>query len=923
MDTPVPTGESPALDEQFLALSVAVSRGAGVFVVLVGGLTLAGWFFDVRFLLRTSPNAIMMKANAALAFVLAGISLRLIAGETRDGVARGIAAACALAVALIGLLSLSEHVFGTDFGIDQILVREAPGALKTVSPGRMAPNAAFNFALLGTSLFLLCVRRAYWPVSIMAFVALAVGLLAMLGFAYVDEPASGFIAYTHIAFQTALATTVLSAGVLLATGGRGLTEPLARGGVGNVMARHLVPAVFVVPLLLEWLRHTGEHRQLFHDEFGIALMVVANMAVLTLVVWRSALGLNRADHERKRAVASLEAEEAFRKTLEESILTGIVVTDVRRRIIHVNPAFCRIVGRGRAELLGTVPPYPFQHPGDRGIVKAIAAAVREGRLPPEGLELRLVRPGGETVDVAVLLSPLRDAGGRLTGAMAAMIDITERKRQERELARTTEVLETIYTNVQFMVVYLDARFNFIRVNPAYAAACGHPPDYFPGRNHFDLYPDAENEAIFRRVVATGEPYAVFAKPFEFPDQPERGVTHWDWNVQPVKEADGSVSGLVFCLRDVTGNIRGESRLRESEQRLEMSVEAAELGLWDWRAGSASVVCDGKWARRLGYSRRETDGGFASWEELIHPEDLPRALAGFNDHLEGRTPFYEAEFRMRAKSGEWRWIYSRGKVFERDGGGAPLRATGIHQDVTRARELEQAARQHEKMAILGQLAAGIAHEIRNPLSGINIYLAAAETLSGDVEFADPAARARLQRALGTARSASVKIEGVIRRVMDFVKPVLTRPGPIQVNDVVTESVEMAAATVRKGGVRLATTLAEGLPPCRADFRLIEQLLLNLITNAVQSMEGMAGDRTIEVATAMAGRRIAITVGDSGPGVPDGLREKIFEPFFTTKSSGTGLGLSISRRIVAEHGGEIEVGRSPLGGAEFRILLPVGE
>jgi len=922
MSTPMAVRESPTTDEKFVAFSAAFSRGAGVVVFLVGALTLAGWLFDIRLLLWTSPDRIVMKANAALAFVLSGISLWLIANEGTAGAARQAAAACALAVALLGLLTLGEHVSGRDLGIDQLLAAEGPGAVKTSSPGRMAPNAALNFALLGISLFLLCRRRGYWTVSVMAFVAGAIGLLGALGYAYADEPATGFVAYSHIALQTALASTVLATGVLLATRGRGLMEPLSRDSVGSVMARRLVPAVLVVPLLLEWLRHTGEHRGLFHDEFGIALMVIASMAVLTLVVWRSAVGLNRADLERKRAVASLRAEEAFRKTLEESILTGIVVMDTRRRIIHVNPAFCRIVGRGKEDLLGAAPPYPFQHPEDRGIVQEIAAAIREKRLPPGGLELRVVRPGGETVDVAVLFSPLRDGRGNALGALGAVTDITERKRQERELSRTTEVLKTIYSNVQFMVVYLDARFNFIRVNPAYAEACGHPPDFFPGKNHFDLYPNAENEAIFRRVVATGEPFTVFAKPFEYPDQPERGVTYWDWNLQPVKEADGTVSGLVFCLRDVTENVRGQSRLRETEERLDVSVEAAELGLWDWKAGSASIVCDEKWARRLGYSPSEIEPGFASWEQLIHPEDLPGALEGFNDHLEGRTPFYEAEFRMRANSGEWRWIYSRGKVFERDGTGAPLRATGVHQDVTRARELEQSARQHEKMAILGQLAAGIAHEIRNPLSGLNIYLAAAETLSGDVEFPDPASRVRLQRALGTARSASVKIEGVIRRVMDFVKPVLTRPGPIRVNEVVTESVEMAAVTVRKGGVRLVTTLAEGLPPCRADFRLIEQLLLNLITNAVQSLEETSGDRTIEIATGMDEGRIAITIGDSGPGIPEGLREKIFEPFFTTKGSGTGLGLPISRRIVAEHGGAIEVGTSRLGGAEFRILLPVG-
>ncbi len=922
MRTPMADRELLARDEKFMAFSTSFCRWAAAFAFVVGAVTLVGWFFDIRLLLWTSPGQIVMKANAALAFVLSGISLWLIAGENATGAARQVAAACALAAALLGVLTLCEHATGWNLGIDQLLVAEPPGAVKTVSPGRMAPNAALIFALLGTSMFLLCLRRGYWAVSIMAFVGGAVGLLAVLGYTYATEPATGLIVYTHIALQTALAITVLATGVLLATRGRGLMEPLSRDSVGSVMARRLVPAVVAVPLLLEWLRHRGEHERFFNDEFGIALMVVSSMAVLTLVVWRSAVVLNRIDLERNRALASLSAEERFRKTLEDSILTGIVVTDTRRRIIHVNPAFCRIVGREKEELVGATPPYPFQHPEDRGIIPTITAAIRGNRLPTEGLELRLVRPGGETVDVAVLLSPLRDARGTLVGALGALTDITDRKRQERELARATEVLETIFSNVQFMVVYLDARFNFIRVNPSYAEACGHPPDFFPGRNHFDLYPNAENEAIFRRAVATGEPFAVFAKPFEFPDRAERRVTYWDWNLQPVKEADGTVSGLIFCLRDVTENVRAQSRLRESEQRLEASVDAAELGLWDWNAGSASVVCNEKWARRLGYFPEETEPGFASWEELIHPEDLPGALAEFNNHLEGRTPFYEAEFRMRANSGEWRRIYSRGMVFERDGEGAPLRATGIHQDVTRSRELEQAALQHEKMAILGQLAAGIAHEIRNPLSGLNIYLAAAETLSGDLEFPDPASRQRLQRALGTARSASVKIEGVIRRVMDFVKPVLTRPGLIQVNEVVAEAVEMAATTVRKSGVRLATTLAEALPPCRADFRLLEQLLLNLITNAVQSLEAKPGDKTIEIATGMDKGRIAITVGDSGPGVPEHLREKIFEPFFTTKSSGTGLGLSISRRIVAEHGGAIEVGTSRLGGAEFRILFPVG-
>ncbi len=794
--------DSGGQDTKFPPSCGPLSRGAAAFGLAVGVLTLLGWFFDVGGLLQASPNRVMMDTNAALAFVLSGIALWGIGNGRAGRVARNVALTCALGVALIGALTLIEHVTGRNLGIDGILAVGAAGRAGLPGTGRMAPTAALNFFLLGTSLVLLSRQRGYRTVSAMAFVAGALGLLAVLGYAYADEPSVSLAAYTRMAFQSALTFTVLAAGVLVATGDRGLMEPLFRDGVGGVMARRILPAVLLVPLLLQWLRRAGEHVGLFGDEFGVALMVVASMAVLALVVRRDAVDLNRADAERRLAAESL-------------------------------------------------------------------------------------------------------------------------KRHERELARTTEVLETIFANVQFMVVYLDSRFNFIRVNPAYAEACGHPVEFFPGKNHFDLYPNAENETIFRRAVETGKPFSVFAKPFEYPDRPERGVTYWDWSVQPVKEADGTVGSLIFCLRDVTESVRAEFRLGESERRLEMAIAGADLGLWEWSGrGRGSLFVD-KLAGMLGYSAREIEPSPAAWRRLVHPDDLRESVAQIAAHLEGRTPYYEAEFRMRAKSGGWHWIYTRGKVFERDADGRPLRATGIHQDVTRAKELELTVLRQEKLAVLGQLAAGIAHEIRNPLSGMNIYLSTAEAIANETAVPDAGSRERLRRALVTARSASVRIEGVIRRVMDFVKLSPSRAGLIQVNDIVAESLELAAATLRNRGVRLATTLSEGLPACRADSRLVEQLLLNLVTNAAQAMENQKREKVIEIATGREGNAVVVTVADSGPGVPEELREKIFEPFFTTKHAGTGLGLSISRRIASEHGGSLEVGKGRLGGAEFRVVLPIGE
>jgi PAS domain S-box-containing protein len=366
----------------------------------------------------------------------------------------------------------------------------------------------------------------------------------------------------------------------------------------------------------------------------------------------------------------------------------------------------------------------------------------------------------------------------------------ERTESERGFAEQSETLDRIFSNIHLCVAYLDTKFHYVRVNRAYADACGHPREFFAGKNLFDLYPHAENEAIFRRTVEAGEPHTAYAEPLEFRDSTERRVAFWDWTVQPVRGATGEVYGIIYCLIDVT----------------------------------------------------------------------------------------------------------------------------------RSKELEHLVRVREKMSALGHVSAGIAHEIRNPLSGINIYVSNLEHLFGHAAGLEPEEKEKAARILGKINSASEKISSVIQKVMEFSKPVPPRMERVQVNVAVEEAVRLSMAEMQKRGVRLEKCLAPDLPPCRADLRLIEQVVLNLINNAAQAMEGIEGLPRIEVISFRDRDRVVVRVSDSGPGIPPEIRSRIFDPFFTTRKEGYGIGLSFSHRVISDHGGLLSAGASRWGGAEFRVEIP---
>lgn len=365
----------------------------------------------------------------------------------------------------------------------------------------------------------------------------------------------------------------------------------------------------------------------------------------------------------------------------------------------------------------------------------------------------------------------------------------------------------------------------------------------------------------------------------------------------------------------------EESLRESEDRFRSLVGNTSVAI---------LICQGG---RIVYGSPRVEQIFGKlrgkmpFRELaaVHPEDTWK-FARLCDEMDRPAPAcQDVDIRFLLPDGEEgregvRWIKCHGN---------PILFRGRESllvdlvDITRVKELEEAAAAREKLASLGQVASGIAHEIRNPLSGINLNVSTLETLCQRAEGLDPEDRGRIAAVVAQAKAASGKIATVVQRIMEFSKPVLPRLDRVDLNRVVRESIATPELAGRDGDVELRGRLAPEPLYCDADTALLGQVLVNLVTNAFQAVEEASGPKRITVSVAREGGFAVVRVADTGPGVPGHLREKIFDPFFTTRRGGHGIGLSLCRRIVSKHGGRISAGSAEGGGAEFRVEIPMAE
>jgi two-component system sensor kinase FixL len=366
-------------------------------------------------------------------------------------------------------------------------------------------------------------------------------------------------------------------------------------------------------------------------------------------------------------------------------------------------------------------------------------------------------------------------------------------------------------------------------------------------------------------------------------------------------------------------------LRENQQRMSLAARAADLGLWEW-----DIRRDEIWASEAGLERAGIDRSermsLDRYIALLHPDDRDSTLRAVRRALEDGREF-QAEFRMINPQGEMIWLAASGQV-ERGEDGKPLHMRGVSVNITerKATEAELQTQRAElahaqRVLSLGQLSSALAHEINQPLGAILRNAEAAELFLRQ----DPPDVEELRAILVDIRRDDQRASSVIDRMRSLLKRRELQFETLAVDELVGQVTTLLHAEAQAHQVTLRVDVPQEIPRVKGDRVYLQQVMLNLIINSMDAVDGLPLEqRNIVIrASQSEDRMVELAVIDRGAGIFPNVRSNLFEPFVTTKSKGTGIGLSISKSIVELHGGQISAENNPEGGATFRFTLKVAE
>jgi PAS domain S-box-containing protein len=617
--------------------------------------------------------------------------------------------------------------------------------------------------------------------------------------------------------------------------------------------------------------------------------------------------------ELRRAAESLrENEERYRETFELAAV-GLAHVAHNGRFLRVNDRLCEIAGYSREELLN-IDSQRLTHPDDLAIDLAHLRALNAGHIQRYSMEKRYFHKSGRIVWIYLTVAAARNAKGQTQYFISAIEDISARKENEELVRQGRELLETALAASGTGTFRWNIKTNGVESGRNLGRLFGLEPGKAP-RNLDQfialVHPDDRAEFI-ERCEACAREGADFEMELRVvrPD----GSIHWFYDRGKTnRDGEGRPSHMTGACVDITSRKAAEQDLQASQERWILAQSVVSAGIYDVDLITGKQTWSDENFRLFGFDPVAGVPALEMVQAIIHDDDR-HLLSDAAAEIERGADEIEIEFRFGPAEAQ-RWVSSRGKVF-RDSNGKAVRVLGVNYDTTARKDAEEALKRAEKLAVVGRMAASIAHEINNPLEAATnlLYLISLE----------PALTEETKQFVLEAQHQLERVAHVATQTLRFhrqsTSPTLTRVG-----DLVDSVATLYKGRFSAAGIELQRR-DRGPAELMCFANDLRQVLANLIGNAIDATrDGKILVRTRPATDWRSGRKgVMITVADTGEGMSEHTRKKIFEAFFSTKdNTGTGLGLWVISGIVEKHRGHIKVRSSQNQlhhGTVFTVFLP---
>jgi PAS domain S-box-containing protein len=935
-----PTG---SIKDQFHIAAGTIAAVVG----LAGLAVLLGWVLEIPSLKSPFPNASSMKPNAAIGLILSGLALMLYQlPRLTLQVEKALRIGAGLAIA-IGALTLAQYLTGVSFGIDQLLFTDDPNALATEFPGRMVRSTAACFVLFNVALLLGVLMPRYLVPQLAAASVLAVSVASTTSFFIGQASYSGLAQYTAMAAHESWCFLLLSLGFFFARPGEGVMEVVTDEGPGGYVVRRLLPAVFLVPILLAIATQRGELYGWYDGAYGTTLFVSTAVGALGGVVWAAGQLLRRLEGKRQLAERERRLSEERLSRAVAGAPVPMVIYDDADQMLHMSQGWTTSSGYTLEDVPTITSWIDAAQPTSRANVQAFIRKMYSATGPVQGREAPITTKTGEERIWEFSTTPLgRMSSGRLTFLTTA-IDITKRRRAEADLRSLNENLEElIKARTQELTEANDALRRQSSQLREQAALLDISTDAILVRDLRGtiVYWSAGAAQLFgwSREVALGAHSHRLLKT-EFPhdiadiEQVALAAGHWEGEVVQTRQDGhritvesrwsvtrnerGAAQGFLEVHRDITERRRAERQLRESELRFRAVAETAHEGIVTADSDGMIRYWNPGAMRMFGLAEAEAIGKPLTF---IMPGRFHQAHgAGFRAFMQTGTPTVMGRpievAGMRADGSEFPLEVSLSS-WETDEGRF---ASAILRDITERKRAEAAIQaKNEELARsneeLEQFAYVASHDLQEPLRMVSNYTQMLDRRYGD-KLDDDA-----REFIGFAVDGAKRMQALIHDLLQFAR-VGTRGKefkPTPLNTVVDDALANLAGSIEESG---AAVTVEPLPTLPCDAGQLTQVFQNLIGNALKFRH------TERPVTVLVGaRRVhggwCIDVSDNGIGIDAKYFERIFQMFQRLHGreeyAGTGIGLALCKKIVERHNGRVSLESTPGEGTTFTIHLPAG-